>query len=137
MMKLELDEFINEGLKEGFTPFYIYKIMVNQVLVGTLVFRLGSDEEHQYDGHIAYTIDEIHRGHHYAYQACLLLRKMIRKAGYDHVIITCDPANIASQKTILALGGEYQRTLPIPSSHKKFFTPQENEKEVYIWRMHA
>lgn len=130
-MELILDEFIHEHLLPGFTPYYIYRIQVNHKDVGTLVFRLGSDEEHYYDGHIAYTIEEDQRGHSYAYQACLLLKDKIRAAGYDHVLITCDPGNIASKKTIVKLGGKYLETAEIPRSQRKYFNAQERIKEIY------
>lgn len=134
-MELILDEFIHEHLLPGFTPYFIYRILVGKQDVGTCVFRLGSDSEHEYDGHIAYTIDEAYRGRGYAYQACLLLKEKIRKEGYDHVIITCDPENLPSKKTILKLGGQYQGTKPVPKALKKFFTPDEKVKEIYIWEV--
>jgi tagatose 1,6-diphosphate aldolase len=134
-MKLVLDEFIHENLLPGFTPYFIYRIFVDDQEVGTCVFRLGDDQEHEFDGHIAYTIEEPFRGHGYAYQACLLLKKKMKQEGYDHVIITCDPDNIASKKTILKLGGLYQGTKAVPAALKKFFTPEEKLKEIYIWEV--
>ena len=103
-MKLRLDEYIEAPSLPGFTPYSIYIIEVNNQEVGRIVWRLGNDEEHYYDGHIGYHIEEEYRGHHYAYQACLLLKDQIIKDGYDHVLLTCDPDNIASRKTIEKLG---------------------------------
>ena len=134
-MELILDEFVHEHLLPGFTPYYIYHIQVDQKDVGTIVFRLGNDQEHYYDGHIAYTVEKADRGHYYAYQACLLLREKITELGYDHVLITCDPDNLASKKTILRLGGQYLETKPIPKSLRKFFNAQERIKEIYRWEV--
>lgn len=134
-MELLLDEFVKEDLQPGFTPYYIYRMNVANAEVGTLVFRTGSDAEHYYDGHIAYTVEEEYRGHHYAYQGCLLLKKEIRKQGYDHVLITCDPENAASKKTILKLGGMYMETVRIPKAQRKFFNAKEKIKEIYRWEV--
>lgn len=134
-MELLLDEFVKEDLQPGFTPYFIYQMIVAGAEVGTLVFRTGSDTEHYYDGHIAYTVEEAYRGHHYAYQGCLLLKEEIRKMGYDHVLITCDPNNVASRKTILKLGGTYMETVPIPKAQRKFFNTKEKIKEIYRWEV--
>lgn len=134
-MELLLDEFVDKDLLPGFTPYFIYRIIADEKEAGTLVFRLGSDSEHYYDGHIAYTVEEGYRGHHYAYQACLLLKDKIREEGYDHVLITCDPNNIASKKTILKLGGKYLETVSIPKSQRKFFNAKEKVKEIYRWEV--
>lgn len=75
----------------------IYEIIENNLCVGHIVYRYGSDEKLKYAGHIGYTIDEEYRGHGYAYQALKELLSIISK---ETVIITCDLDNIASQKTI-------------------------------------
>ncbi len=130
-MKLVLEEFIHTNLPKGYTPYYIYLIMHHNIEIGRLVYRLGDDEEHIFDGHIAYTIEEAYRGHHYAYEACLLLDDMIHR---DHYIITCDPNNIASYKTIIKLGAKYIETKTIPPHLKKFYTKEEKEKMIFIWK---
>ena len=65
-MKLELLEYVHEHLPRGFTPYYIYAIMVDSIEVGRLIFREGTMQQHYFDGHIGYHIDEAYRGHHYA-----------------------------------------------------------------------
>ncbi len=96
-MYLQLLEYVSFDLPDGFTPYYIYGIMVDDKEVGRITFREGSLQEHYFDGHIGYHIEEAYRGHHYAYQACLLLQK---ERGFHQVILTCDPSNQASLKTI-------------------------------------
>ena len=119
-MEIKQIDFIKDNLLPNFTPYYIYAIYEEGKQVGTLVFRLGSDQQHYYDGHIAYTIDEDYRGHHYAYQACLLLKGEIIKHGYDHVLVTCDPDNIVEE---------------VPKRYRKMFAPGENVKEIYRWEL--
>ncbi|MGX8680308.1 MAG: GNAT family N-acetyltransferase, partial [bacterium] len=113
-MELLLEDYIKENLPPLFTPYRLYGIYVGNQRVGVLTLRDGSDEEHLYDGHIGYHIDEAYRGHHYAYQACLLLKSELQQFGFHHVLITCDPNHIASIKTIEALGGIYLDTKTIP-----------------------
>lgn len=131
-MRLEYVEYVKEGLPKGFVPYTIYQMMVDGIEVGRLVLRDGTDEECYYDGHIGYTVYEEYRGHHYSYQACLLLKEMVQR---DHLLITCDPMNVASKKIIQRLGCQYIETKSIPSKLKKFFTKDEVEKEIYIWKM--
>jgi predicted acetyltransferase len=57
-------------------------------------------------GHIGYAVVPWKRGRGHATQALRLLRERAREEGLGHVMITTDPDNIASQKVILANGGE-------------------------------
>lgn len=131
-MKLELIEHVKDDLPTGFLPYSIYSICVEEKEVGRLILREGSDQECYYEGHIGYHIDEEYRGHHYARNACLLLKEKVNK---DHLIITCDPTNIASRKTIESLGCEYLETKIIPHHLKKLFASDECEKMIYRWNI--
>lgn len=131
-MKLELLEYVNNHLPKGFMPYYIYLIMVEDKEVGRLVYREGNEDERYYDGHIGYTIEEDYQGHSYAYQACLLLKDIVDK---KELIITCDPNNIASYKTIQKLGCEYLGTYQVPSHLHHIFTKDEREKMIFKWRL--
>jgi len=63
-----------------------------------------------FGGHIGHEVDEPYRGHHYAARSCRLLLPLIRALDINPVIITCDPGNIASAKTIESLGAELRAT---------------------------
>jgi predicted acetyltransferase len=130
-MELKLLEYVHENLPKGFTPYYLYSMIVDSQEVGRIVLRVGSDEEHYYDGHIGYTVFEEFRGHNYAYQGCLLLKEMIH---FDHLIITCDPHHFISQKIIKKLGCQYIETKAIPQHLRKFYQPDEIEKMIYLWQ---
>ena len=131
-MELVILEEVKDNLPVGFDPYTIFLIMVDDNEVGRLVLRSGDEYSRYYDGHIGYTIDEEYRGHNYAYQACLLLKEYVKE---DTLIITCDPNNIASKKTIEKLGCEYIETKPVPASLKKYFSKDELEKCIYRWRL--
>lgn len=136
-MKLIKEEYVNKNLPKGWLPYYIYQIIVDHKTVGKIVLREGSIEEHYYDGHIGYSIDEKYRGHNYAYQAMLLLNKEALMLGFDKLVITCSPDNIPSKKTILKLNAKYLETVTIPSKLKKDFGIDEKQKEVYILELRS
>ncbi|WP_281677005.1 GNAT family N-acetyltransferase [Eggerthia catenaformis] len=134
-MKLYLLEYIDKNLPRDFTPYSIYEIEVDSMIIGSLVFREGTDQMHYYDGHIGYTIEKDYQGHYYAYQACLLLKDILIKKGYNHVIITCDPENKASIKTIERLEAQYLETADIPIRLRHVFTEHEKVKRIYRWEL--
>lgn len=129
-MKLKLLEYVHENLPKGVTPYYLYAI-IEKVEVGRITLRVGNEELYE-EGHIGYTIYPEYRGHHYAYQACLLLKEFIDR---DEVYITCDPSNLPSLKTIERLGCEYIETKTIPFSKRKFFSKDEKEKMIFKWKV--
>ncbi|MEE0966601.1 MAG: GNAT family N-acetyltransferase [Bacilli bacterium] len=129
-MRLELLEYVSENLPKDFDPYYIYLIIVDNQEVGRIVYREGDDLSRYYDGHIGYHIEEEYRGHHYSYDACLLLKEKIDK---EYVYITCDPGNIASQRIIEKLGCEFIESSIIPRSLRHVFNKDEKEKLIYRW----
>lgn len=131
-MKLIRQEYVDKGLPKGWKPYYIYQIVVNNQMVGKVVLRKGTLEERYYDGHVGYSIDKQYRGHNYAYQAVMLLKKEALLLGFDKLIITCSPDNFASKKTILKLHAKYLQTVMIPKELRKDFDEDEIEKEVYL-----
>lgn len=56
-------------------------------------------------GHIGYTVVPWKQRRGYATQALALMLREARREGLDHVIISTDPDNIASQRVIEANGG--------------------------------
>ena len=131
-MELVILEEVKDHLPKGFDPYTIFLIIVDNEEVGRLVLRSGDEHSRYFDGHIGYTIDEEYRGHNYAYQACLLLKGFVTEKS---LIMTCDPNNIASKKTIEKLGCEYIETKPVPPSLKKYFSKDELEKCIYRWHL--
>lgn len=134
-MKLIRHEYVNENLPKGWKPYYIFLIVVDEIEVGKIVLREGTRIERYYDGHIGYTVDLKYQGHHYAYQATKLLEKEAVQLGFNELIITCSPDNIASKKTILKLKAKYLETVFISQELRKNFTADELEKEVYLIKL--
>ena len=70
-------------------------------------------------GHCGYTVRPSERGNGYAKE---MLRLNIRNAGalgIDRLLVTCDVTNPASEKTILACGGVFERTVDVDGCTKK------------------
>lgn len=119
---------------KGFVPAYHFRIVnLAESDVGHINFRIG-DTGHVRTcaGHIGYGIFEEFRGHGYAYQACYAIAPFVR-AVYDEVIITCDPDNLASIKTIDRLGACFIDEVPVPP-HEPQFLRGSRIKRRYKWR---
>lgn len=89
--------------------------------VGKCDLRLKNDGFMYYYGNVGYNIKESYRGHHYAYYACKILFKIAKEEfGLKELIITCNPDNDASYKTLKRLGGKLVETAQIPYDHELY-----------------
>jgi predicted acetyltransferase len=99
----------------GYVPYYHFDILsLEGCRLGHINFRVG-DTPHilRAAGHIGYAVTANHRGHGYAYQACRAIAPFVFSL-YDSVIITCDPGNAPSIKTIEKLGAEFLGEAKVP-----------------------
>lgn len=133
-MSIEIKQlhYINEHLPKNWLPYYIFGIYLKDKFVGKIVLREGNIKQRYYDGHIGYSIDEEYRGHHYAYQACLLIKDIAKEKGFKELVFTCNPDNIASKKTIEKLQATYIETKPVPKEMQSDFKPGDKIKDIYI-----
>jgi tagatose 1,6-diphosphate aldolase len=122
----------------GFGTNYDYMIVEHgqRKEAGRISLRLGESDCVYYFGHIGYHVDPPFRGHHYARRACELLRPLILIHGKESVVITCDPDNIPSRRTIEGLGCELERIVDVPLSMQRRWEISA-VKCRYIWRMNA
>ena len=89
--------------------------------VGKCDLRLKNDGFMYYYGNVGYNIKETYRGHHYAYYACKILFKIAKEEfGMKELIITCNPDNDASYKTLKRLGGKLVEIAQIPYDHELY-----------------
>ena len=105
----------------GLVPAYHYRILIaGQTDAGHINFRVG-DTPHVLlcAGHIGFEIHEPFRGHHYAEQACRALAPFVRSV-YPAVILTCDPDNQASRRTIERLGACFLDEVAVPPTAPQF-----------------
>jgi len=64
-------------------------------------------------GHIGYTVRPSERGKGYAKEMLRLNLKNCRARGLNKVMITCSPANPASERTIIANGGTFEKDVSV------------------------
>lgn len=116
----------------GFVPFYHYRIFVDSADVGHINLRIG-DTEHVrfYSGHIGYEVAAIYRGNRYALQACLALAPFARLISPEY-IITCDPDNYASRRTIELLGAIFIDEVTVPIYDPNYLRGSR-VKQRFLW----
>ena len=117
----------------GFVPSYHFRIVTRDGSeVGHVNLRIG-DTQHVLlcAGHIGFQIKEKSRGHGYAFQACRALAPFIRSF-YLEVIITCDPDNIASRRTIERLGASFLEEIAVPPEDAHFQRGSSTKRR-YRW----
>ncbi len=99
-------------------PYYLYRITLGNIQIGKISLRLGVDEYIMLEGHIGYDIDEAYQGHHYAYYALELIKTLAKAHGYQKVLITMNPQNQSSIKTVLKAHGKLiSPSYPVTPSH--------------------
>ena len=124
---------VPDDTKRGLVPFYHYRICISDSLgTGHLNFRVG-DTEHVrlYAGHIGYEIYQAFRGHGYALQACHAITLFVRSI-YPAVILTSDPDNLASIRTIEKLGANFMDEVAVPP-HDPHYQRGSRFKKRYQW----
>lgn len=101
----------------GGLPSYFFSIVdANEMRLelGRCDLRVGRHEELQYAGHIGYRVYVPYRVHHYAAKASRLLLHFAAELGMTECIITCNPDNLPSRRTLEGLGGELRATVEVP-----------------------
>jgi len=117
----------------GFVPAYHFRILrADGTDVGHVNFRVG-DTPHVLGsaGHIGFGVLEAFRGHGYARLACLALAPFVRVL-YPVVIITCDPDNVASRRTIERLGASFIGVVAVPPEDPQY-QAGSRWKRLYRW----
>lgn len=64
-------------------------------------------------GHCGYSVRPSERGKGYAKEMLRLNTRNAQKLGIPKLLLTCDAENIASEKTILANGGVFEKTIEV------------------------
>lgn len=118
----------------GLVPYYHFRILHSDGTdVGHINFRVGdTDHVRLYAGHIGFQIHESSRGHAYAEAACRALGPYIRSV-HPEVVITCDPENHASRRTIERLGARFLEELAVPPTDVAY-RGGARRKRRYLWK---
>jgi predicted acetyltransferase len=108
--------------------------------VGSISLRVGHTEHVTlYRGHIGFGVEERFRGHRLALRSCRLLADLARHHSVVPTSLTCDQGNVASQRTLEALGAEFIeiRTMPADYPYIAHYPPESRIKRRYLWTPHA
>lgn len=117
----------------GFMPYYNFNICLpDGTRVGHINFRVGNSEHVRLiAGHVGYTVSAPHRGHGYAADACRALGPLI-KTFYPSVIITTDPDNFASIRTVENIGGRFINEVKVPANDPHYHAGSRAKRR-YEW----
>ena len=117
----------------GLVPYYHLRILAADGSdVGHINFRVGDTEHVRIcAGHIGFEVLERFRGHGYALQACRAIAPFVRSVR-DAVIMTCDPDNQASMRTIEGLGATFIDEVAVPP-HDPHYQRGSRTKRRYRW----
>jgi predicted acetyltransferase len=104
---------------KGYVPCYHFEMRRAGTarVMGTIRLRIGPTRRLTYAGHIGYDVKKRHRGKHYAARSCRLLLPLARAHGLGAVWLSCDPANVASQKSCISAGARLVETVRVPADH--------------------
>ena len=110
-LELVLTETRDSDPSEGIVPEYKFEMRHESGdKAGSLGFRIQlTDQLASYGGHIGYDVEPDFRGAHFAARSCRLMFPLAKRHGIHQLLITCAPDNIASRKTIEAIGGNLIR----------------------------
>ncbi len=103
----EIELRLNLGLESTKQFYYIIYRVSDDQKVGQCGIRMQKTEENYYLGNIEYEILPSNRGNHYAEKASRLLAKVALYYDVEDLIITANPENKPSIRTIENLGAHF------------------------------
>ena len=126
---------------KGHVPCYHFGIVLARTgrKVGELRFRVGTVRRTPalgFAGHIGYAVDPPFRGRRYAGRAVRLLRPLVRSHGFRSLVITCDPTNEPSRRTLRRLGAVPVGEFSIPPDHAMYAAGKRRVLR-FLWRVPA
>jgi tagatose 1,6-diphosphate aldolase len=114
-IRLRFSEILPGDATRGLVPAFHFKILdSSDTEVGHINLRIGSTRHVQMAaGHVGFAILPPFRGSGYSLFACHALAPFVLRH-YDRVILTADPANVASIRTIERLGAVFLGEVGVP-----------------------
>lgn len=130
----EIELRLNLGLESTGQFYYIIYRISDDEKIGQCGIRMQKSEENNYLGNIEYEILPFSRGNHYAEKATRLLARVASYYGVDELIITANPENKSSIRTIENLGAHFIEVKKVPKNMRlyKSGTPYVS---IYEWNL--
>lgn len=116
----EIELKLNLGLESSGQFYYIIYSVSSNDKVGQCGIRMQKNEENYYLGNIEYEILPFSRGNHYAEKATRLLAKVASYYGVEELIITANPENKSSIRTIENLGAHFIEVKNVPKNMRLY-----------------
>lgn len=132
-IRLILRETAQAVPEKNHVPRYSFDIALSDgTVVGECSLRVGHNRLTWFGGNIGYGIHEPFRGHRHAAGACALLFKLAAMHDMDYVMISCDIANTASERTILLSGGMLVDETDVPEDTEQY---RRGSRHVRIYKV--
>jgi tagatose 1,6-diphosphate aldolase len=114
-VRLQFSRTVPADESRDLVPYYHFRILTgNDLDIGHINFRIGeTDHVRLFAGHLGFEVKESFRGRAFAWQACCAIAPFVRSF-YDEVVLTCDPDNHASRRTIEKLGARFLDEICVP-----------------------
>ena len=109
VIKKQDDEYAKSKNKVPATTFFTIRESDNKIVGMVNLRHYLNDYLKNFGGHIGYGIRPTERRKGYAKIQLYMALIEAQKLGIDKVMVDCVNTNIGSEKTILALGGEFDR----------------------------
>lgn len=122
-LSLVVEQFHEQGLDSRWVPYYRFRMIHVPTgdTAGAASLRLGNNlNVVMYAGHIGYGVEERFRGHHFASRTVGLLLPLALRHGINPVWITCNPDNLASNRTCAIAGGEFVEIVNLPTDNPMY-----------------
>lgn len=119
----------------GGLPSYFFAIREDRAFgarMGLCDLRVGDTPELFYAGQIGYRVHAIYRGQGYARKATRLLLALAHRLDMEEILITCDPDNIASRKTLEGLGGRFAGIVTVPAESVCYASGDREKCQFYF-----
>ncbi len=137
VVKLNVAMTLGGSKSNGYVESIYFDIIEtnSNKIVGYCDLRLGMNRELYYLGQVGYHIYNEYRGNYFAYYACLSLFKIAKnKYMFDEILITCNPDNIASYKTLTKLNGTLKEIVDVPMDNPLYIAG-DKQKCIFIYNL--
>lgn len=133
-VRLRFENWVEPKGHSELVPYYHFILLTDAAAVaGYINLRVGDTRHIRLcAGHIGYEVFPPYRGRRYAYYACLALAPLVKKH-YKEVLLTADPDNAASIRTIEKLGAVLLDQVVVPKDDPSYVHGARYKKR-FGWR---